>query len=76
MDRLLCDSVRHLGFVWVLGHCSLVGNEWMDEAVGAAAALDQSDVVCMFASIRSLCRRREVVEFEHDLCRRVYGERM
>ena len=76
LGRELCAGGKRLAFVWVPGHVGLVGNEWADVAAGAAAAFEQRDVGCMFSSIRSLCRRRESVEFEHDRCRSVYGEGM
>ena len=74
LGRALGDKGKRLVFVWVPGHCGLVGNEWADEAAGEAATLTQDDAVCMYSSIRSCCRRREVVVFEHERCRSVYGD--
>jgi ribonuclease HI len=74
LGRQLGDRGKCLLFVWVPGHRGLVGNEWADEAAGAAATMSQDGVVCMFDSIRSLCRRREVVVFEHERSGDVYGE--
>ena len=74
MGRALGDRGKSMLFVWVPGHRGLVGNEWADVAAGEAAMLSQDGVECMMTSIRSLCRRREIVEFEHERCRRVYGE--
>lgn len=56
------------------GVLSLFRTEWADDAAGAAAVLDKTDTYCMYSSIRSLCRRREIVEFEHERCRQVYGK--
>ena len=74
LGRELGAQGKRLVFVWVPGHCGLVGNEWADRAANEGTLLDQSGVECMLASVRSACRRREVVTFEHERCRSVYGE--
>ena len=76
MGRELGRLGKRVVFVWVPGHRGLVGNEWADRAAAEASLLDQSGVECLYSSIRSVCRRREVVVFEHERCRRVYGEGM
>ena len=74
LGRELGGLGKRVTFVWVPGHRGLVGNEWADRLAGEAALLDQSGAECLFSSIRSLCRRREIVVFEHERCREVYGE--
>jgi ribonuclease HI len=76
VGRELGDIGKRLVFVWVPGHRGLVGNEWADKAANEAAKLDQTGVACMFNSIKSLGRRREIVEFEHERCKSVYGDGM
>ena len=51
-----------------------MGNEWADVAAREAVLLDQVGVHCMFESVWSACRSREVLVFEHERCRGVYGE--
>ena len=74
MGRDLGSRGKTLVFVWVPGHRGLVGNEWADVAAGEAARLSQAGTECLLDSVRSLCRSREVVVFEHERCREVYGE--
>ena len=76
LGRELGNLGKKMVFVWVPGHCGLIGNEWADKAAAEAAKLNQDGVACMLNSIRSLCRRRESVKIEHERCQRVYGEGM
>ena len=75
IGRELGEEGKEVAFVWVPGHCGLTGNEWADEAAKVATTGDQNGVECMFGSVKRLWKRREVLsEWEHDRCRRVYGE--
>ena len=76
LGRELGGKGKRVTFVWVPGHRGLVGNEWADRAAGEGSLLDQSGVAFMFSSVRSVCRRREAVVFEHERCQSVYGEGM
>ena len=71
--RALGREGKKLVFVWVPGHCGLVGNEWADAAAGEAASGPQGGVECSFESIKGLWKRREKErEWRHERSRMVY----
>ena len=75
--RRLGEKGKRVRFVWVAGHCGLIGNEWADVAAKEASEMEQRGVGCMVKSvIRAGCRAREQQEWKHDRCRDVYGEGM
>ena len=73
IGRKLGEMGKELIFVWVPGHCGLVGNEWADGAAGRVSQGEQEGGKCSFESVRSLWKRRErVVVLNHERCRKVY----
>ena len=73
--RNICSDGRRLVFVWVPGHCGLIGNELADAAAKRASKNDQSDAACLYKSVRALWKRRERVrEWQHQRCQEVYGD--
>lgn len=70
----LCERGKRVAFVWVPGHCMIMGNEWADAAAGRGARLGQDGCVCLRSSVRFWLRgrmRRHV--WVHERCERVYG---
>ena len=77
IGRELGNMGKEMVFVWVPGHCGLIGNEWADAAAGQANSGDQSECECLYESVKRVWKRREGRrEWVHDRCRKVYGEGM
>ena len=72
--RNLKKDGRMLCMTWVPSHCSLIGNEWADEAANEAAGMDQSGVNWSFAIARAritnLLQRRVLT---HTRAKAIYG---
>ena len=75
VGREVCSGEKELIFVWVPGHCGLVGNEMADVAAKRASRSEQVGCVSMYKSVQCLWKRRErLVEWKHQRCREVYGD--
>jgi len=73
--RRLGMSGKVVRFVWVAGHCGLIGNEWADSEAKVATELEQEEVGCMMKSVlRVGCRSTGDGEWRHSRCKEVYGE--
>ena len=71
----LGEKGKRVGFVWVPGHCGLVGNEWADEEAKQAVEEDQGGGSVSEATIRRCWKRREGERaWEHERCKKVYGK--
>ena len=66
---------KKLKFVWVAGHCGLIGNEWADTAAKEASNMEQDGVKCMLKSVlKSGCRVSGEREWKHKRSQEVYGK--
>ena len=75
--KMLGANGKTLVFVWVPGHCGLIGNEWADGVAKRAVLGEQKDCECLYKTVKCLWKRRErVMEWQHQRCRDVYGDGM
>ena len=71
-----CGAVaRRLYFVWVPGHCQIVGNELADKVAGKSNMLEQKGVACFRSSVKFKVKDMlKKDSWKHERCEAVYGE--
>lgn len=77
VGKQLSELGKQLVFVWVAGHCGLLGNGLVGDVAQRVALIDEVGCASLYKSVKCLWKRRQrVMEWHHQRCRDVYGEGM